>query len=465
MAEIANDPAIRRLINEVVELGYEAVSEGDRIAVSAAGRTFFVSSEQQLRTAVQAMRERTAKRLDPNVTTVEVSTALLGEETPSPPSQAPGAGGSTPGEHDERDTHSLAQEEAEHGEPIPGTDVWDDRSVDKLMRDILELGYTAKREATRIAVATPGRTLFARDARELGVVLETLRQAVRDRHLDEAENPDPQVSVEAGSATGDFNELDVYEQALAETEQGTQIRGLWAKCIAETDGDEKRAVAAYIRARVAMLTAENQPDVVTPSTSEQASYSRTTVLEGNPLQDGPKKKEICKNFDEIIIKLKEQDVHLGRNGTDWIEEVGTGWIRIGNDQDLIRFAQRYVNVSDKLKSEAQQSTSITTAPDRSVHAPEIRNSDATPWGVIALGIGFGVAILSNSGILFIAMIYAAFSYFGLKLIFTKRKTLSSRLIWSSVGLILLLVIAVVFREASSEIALAIRSGISQPNRF
>lgn len=48
---------------------------------------------------------------------------------------------------------------------------------------------------------------------------------------------------------------DVWADALAEVENvETRNAGLWAKCFAESDGDEARAKAAYIKNRVEQLT-------------------------------------------------------------------------------------------------------------------------------------------------------------------------------------------------------------------
>jgi hypothetical protein len=46
---------------------------------------------------------------------------------------------------------------------------------------------------------------------------------------------------------------ELYAQAAAELEDGTRDEGLWAKCFAECDGEENKAKARYLKARVQRL--------------------------------------------------------------------------------------------------------------------------------------------------------------------------------------------------------------------
>lgn len=49
-----------------------------------------------------------------------------------------------------------------------------------------------------------------------------------------------------------------YEKAAREIERGRVRRGLWLKCLAESNGDEAQAKAAYLRVRARELQAETQ---------------------------------------------------------------------------------------------------------------------------------------------------------------------------------------------------------------
>ena len=46
---------------------------------------------------------------------------------------------------------------------------------------------------------------------------------------------------------------DVYGFALAEVNEGRMILGLWARCLADSDGDKDKATAFYIKRRAVQL--------------------------------------------------------------------------------------------------------------------------------------------------------------------------------------------------------------------
>ena len=48
----------------------------------------------------------------------------------------------------------------------------------------------------------------------------------------------------------------LYAEAMREIEQGLRRAGLWGKAIAESDGDEKKAKALYLKLRVQSLKDE-----------------------------------------------------------------------------------------------------------------------------------------------------------------------------------------------------------------
>jgi hypothetical protein len=104
MADIANDPTIEKLMREIAELGFEAASEGTRIAVSISGRTLFARNERELRTVLEEMRERAANGSSPNATKAEAPAVR------SSPSEGPVADESTSQKrHDELAAYALAQ--------------------------------------------------------------------------------------------------------------------------------------------------------------------------------------------------------------------------------------------------------------------------------------------------------------------------------------------------------------------
>jgi hypothetical protein len=55
-------------------------------------------------------------------------------------------------------------------------------------------------------------------------------------------------------------EEDHWAAAMAEIESGQRRPGIWAKAFAESDGDETKAKVAYLKARVAQLTAASSAE-------------------------------------------------------------------------------------------------------------------------------------------------------------------------------------------------------------
>ena len=66
----------------------------------------------------------------------------------------------------------------------------------------------------------------------------------------------------------DRQEEELYAKVAAELHGGNREEGLWAKCFAECDGDENKAKALYLKARVERLKEEEpnqKKDIITLS--------------------------------------------------------------------------------------------------------------------------------------------------------------------------------------------------------
>ena len=61
-----------------------------------------------------------------------------------------------------------------------------------------------------------------------------------------------------------------YEEALNELKQGTQRTGLWAKCIANTNGDENKAKSEYIKVRVSEMHTSSNSQIKIASKNSQS---------------------------------------------------------------------------------------------------------------------------------------------------------------------------------------------------
>ena len=55
------------------------------------------------------------------------------------------------------------------------------------------------------------------------------------------------------SAQDRAQEASLYAEAMSELERGERDKGLWAKALAESDGDEQKATARYLKLRVVAL--------------------------------------------------------------------------------------------------------------------------------------------------------------------------------------------------------------------
>lgn len=85
----------------------------------------------------------------------------------------------------------------------------------------------------------------------------------------------------------------IYEQAMAEIEEDTKVRGTWAKALANSDGNIDKAKSLYIQMRVQSLKIETKRN--TPSNLEKNQEFNTINLESSEC-DMPAKREQEKNF-------------------------------------------------------------------------------------------------------------------------------------------------------------------------
>ena len=65
-----------------------------------------------------------------------------------------------------------------------------------------------------------------------------------------------------------------YEQAVSEIASGNVRAGLWAQAFAESDGDNVRAQAAYLRLRVRAISAEEEFDGAQRQEEADAGFAR-----------------------------------------------------------------------------------------------------------------------------------------------------------------------------------------------
>jgi hypothetical protein len=76
-----------------------------------------------------------------------------------------------------------------------------------------------------------------------------------------------------------LNEIQLYELVANEIENNQQIKGLWAKALADCKGDEKEARGLYIKSRVQMIKDEISQDQQIKRETNQASSRRSEALD------------------------------------------------------------------------------------------------------------------------------------------------------------------------------------------
>lgn len=119
----------------------------------------------------------------------------------------------------------------------------------------------------------------------------------------------------------------IYEVVAEEIQAGQMRAGLWAKALAETQGDEKRAKAKYIEFRVQSLKDEMVIELEARKREEDARLRAEELA---------KRSEIDKAID--LLHSKGYVVQSNSNGWKVKEPMG-GVQKISNEQELVEYAQ------------------------------------------------------------------------------------------------------------------------------
>lgn len=114
------------------------------------------------------------------------------------------------------------------------------------------------------------------------------------------------------------SEEDLYATALAEVQSGTTRPGLWAKAFAESEGDENKSKALYIRLRV-----EHEQKAADALAAE-------TV----------RRKEA--GFQSVLDQLRHKGYEVKRIASGWaMREPLGGRVKFDSGKSLLEYAQRY----------------------------------------------------------------------------------------------------------------------------
>lgn len=82
-------------------------------------------------------------------------------------------------------------------------------------------------------------------------------------------------------STESSNDDALYEQAMTEIEEDTKVRGIWAKALANSDGNIDRAKSMYIQMRVQSLKIDNKSNVASKPDSEKIQEFSTNKLQSS----------------------------------------------------------------------------------------------------------------------------------------------------------------------------------------
>lgn len=159
-------------------------------------------------------------------------------------------------------------------------------------------------------------------------------------------------------STSTFREEAVYAAALSELESGTTRPGLWAKAFAESEGDQPKSKALYMKLRV-----QQEKDRI----QHEQKFAQTIAAEFA--------QRTAAAFPSVLSQLNLQGYHTTKRGTGWIvrEPLG-GRLKLSSDESLLEYAKgrvevpaellgpRYMNKQANPKSDESHSTTSSPAP-------------------------------------------------------------------------------------------------------
>ncbi len=73
---------------------------------------------------------------------------------------------------------------------------------------------------------------------------------------------------------------EAYAEAMAEIDESRTVKGLWVRCYAESDGDEKRTKAAYLSKRAEALATEINHRLFVEAQANRRAKEISTLMEG-----------------------------------------------------------------------------------------------------------------------------------------------------------------------------------------
>jgi hypothetical protein len=121
------------------------------------------------------------------------------------------------------------------------------------------------------------------------------------------------------------SEEDMYAAALVEIQSGTARPGLWAKAFADSEGDENKSKALYIKLRVQQEIERIQQEQKAADALAAESVRRKAAA-----------------FQSVLDQLQLKGYEMKRTASGWaVREPLGGRVKHNSDQSLLEYAQRY----------------------------------------------------------------------------------------------------------------------------
>lgn len=157
----------------------------------------------------------------------------------------------------------------------------------------------------------------------------------------------PRMNDRAPIPVDSSEEEDMYAAAFGEIQAGTTRPGLWAKALAETDGDEGKCKALYIRLRVHQIKEEVR------RLQDQAKEAAVSVSQKRD-----------QAFESLVAALAATGYRARKGDSGWtVHEPLGGREKLKNDDALIEYASGKISIPEELR--------VFVEPKANLDPPEV----------------------------------------------------------------------------------------------
>jgi hypothetical protein len=145
-----------------------------------------------------------------------------------------------------------------------------------------------------------------------------------------------------------LDEEAIYAEALSELKSGTVRPGLWAKAFAESEGDENKSQALYIRLRV-----------------QHENERRRQLQDAAAASAADSVRRKAEEFSAVIERLRLKGYDARKSGDGWIvrEPLG-GRAKLDSDKLLLEYAEGRVSVASRQHGSPDKHLASPTGKER-----------------------------------------------------------------------------------------------------